>query len=295
MSEDPILVVVEKQEWLTPVQEAGEAFVKKTYEAAGEPGQAVKNALHGVWLGHPLHAAITDVPVGSWTAAAVLDFLEARGEKQYGAGADAAVAVGLAGALASAVSGLTDWSDTQGKPQRVGALHALLNVAATLLYSGSYVLRKRGNRGVGRGFSFLGYGVVLASAYLGGALTYAHRIGVDHSADPDNDLPAEYTPVCAESELHSEELKKVTAKGTDILLFRRGDQIFALGEKCSHLGGPLSEGQIEGDTVQCPWHGSRFCITDGSVVDGPATHRQPTLDVLVKDAQVFVKTRAVRC
>jgi nitrite reductase/ring-hydroxylating ferredoxin subunit/uncharacterized membrane protein len=291
MRTDPILGIVERQEWLAPVQDTGEALVKKTYEAAGERGQAVKNALHGVWLGHPLHSAITDVPVGSWTAAAVLDFLEARGQNQYSAGADAAVAVGLAGALGSALSGVTDWSETQGKAQRVGALHGLLNVAATLLYGGSYVLRKKGNRGLGRGLSFLGYGVVLASAYLGGALSYTHRIGVDHSADPDNDLPREYTPVCAELELRPEELKKVNAKGTDILLFKRGNQIFAMGEKCSHLGGPLSEGQIKGDTVQCPWHGSRFCLTDGSVVDGPATHPQPTLDVLTKDAQVFVKTR----
>jgi nitrite reductase/ring-hydroxylating ferredoxin subunit/uncharacterized membrane protein len=291
MSEDPILAIVEKQEWLAPIQDAGEAFVKKTYEAAGERGQAVKNALHGVWLGHPLHAAITDVPVGSWTAAAVLDVLEAIGQKQYSAGADAAVAVGLAGALGSALSGLTDWGETQGKPQRVGALHGLLNVGAALLYGGSYVLRKRGNRGLGRGFGFFGYGVILASAYLGGALAYTHRIGVDHSADPDNDLPQEYTPVCAESELSEQALKKVTSKGTDILLFKRGNRIFALGEKCSHVGGPLSEGQIKGDTVQCPWHGSRFCLADGSVVDGPATHPQPTLDVLTKDGQVFVRAR----
>lgn len=163
-------------------------------------------------------------------------------------------------------------------------------MGATLLYGGSYLLRKRGNRGLGRGLGFLGYGVVLASAYLGGALSYTHRIGVDHSADPDEDLPREYTAVCSESELSSEALKKVNAKGTDILLFKRGNQIFALGEKCAHLGGPLSEGRINDDTIECPWHGSRFCLSDGSVVDGPATHPQPTLDVLTKDGQIFVKS-----
>jgi nitrite reductase/ring-hydroxylating ferredoxin subunit len=289
MSEDLILAIVQKQDWLAPIQETGEAFIKKTYGAAGERGQVVKNALHGVWLGHPLHAVITDVPVGSWTAAAVLDFMEARGQKKYSAGADAAIAVGLAGALGSALSGLTDWSDTQGKPQRIGALHGLLNFGATLLYGGSYLLRKRGNRGLGRGLGFLGYGVVLASAYLGGALSYTHRIGVDHSADSDEDLPREYTAVCSESELPDGALKKVNAEGTGVLLFKRGNQIFAVGERCAHLGGPLSEGQIKGDTIQCPWHGSRFCLTDGSVVNGPATHPQPTLDVLTKDGQVFVK------
>ena len=292
MSEDPVLSLVAKQEWLAPIEEQGQALVKKGYESLGAPGQKVKNALHGVWLGHPLHAAITDVPVGSWTAALVLDLLEAGGQKQYGAGADAAVVVGLAGAVGSALSGLTDWSDVQGKPQRVGALHGLLNVAATLLYTGSYASRKCGNRGLGRGLGFLGYGIVLASSYLGGALSYSQRIGVDHSADPDEDLPKEYTSVCAESELKEDELRKVNVSGTGIFLLKQGAHIFALGEKCSHLGGPLSEGKVEGGTIQCPWHGSRFCLKDGSVVDGPATNPQPRLDVLVRDGQVFVRAHA---
>ncbi len=292
MKEDPILAVVEKQEWLAPIQEQGEALVKKAYESAGAPGQAIKNALHGVWLKHPLHAAITDVPVGSWTAALVLDLLEAGGREEYAAGADAAVVVGLAGALGSALSGLTDWSDVQGKPQRVGAMHGLLNVAATVLYAGSYAFRKSKQRGLGRGLGFLGYGLVLASAYLGGALSYTQRIGVNHAADPDEDFPKDFTPACAEAELPDGQLKRVNVKGTDIVLLKRGNAVFALGEKCSHLGGPLSEGQLEGDTVQCPWHGSRFCLKDGSVVDGPATHPQPTLDVMTRDGQIFVRAQA---
>ncbi len=292
MGENPIVNLVEKQDWLAPIQEHGEALVKTTYETAGEQGQAVKNALHGVWLGHPLHAAITDVPIGSWTAALVLDILEAGGQKQYSAGADAAVAVGLVGALGSALTGLTDWSDIQGKPQRLGAMHGLLNIAATLLYGGSYASRKAGKRALGRGLGFAGYGVILASAYLGGALVYGQGIGVNHSADPEEDLPKDYTDACAESELIEGELKRVTVNGTDILLVRRGDEIFALGERCSHLGGPLAEGKLEGDAVQCPWHGSRFCLRDGSVIDGPATHPQPRLDARLSDARVFVKAHA---
>ncbi len=291
MNEDPILAIVDRQEWLAPIQEQGEALVKKAYESAGAPGQAVKNALHGVWLKHPLHAAITDVPVGSWTAALVLDLLEAGGREEYAAGADAAVVVGLAGALASALSGLTDWSDVQGKPQRTGALHGLLNIAATLLYGGSYAFRKSEKRGLGRGLGFLGYGCVLAGSYLGGALSYSQRIGVNHAADPDEDFPKDFTPACAEAELQEGQLKKVTVKGTEIVLLKRGGAISALGEKCSHLGGPLSEGQLDGDTVQCPWHGSRFCLKDGSVVDGPATHPQPTLDVVTRDGQILVRAQ----
>ncbi len=289
MSEDPILAFAEKQDWLAPIQETGEALVKKAYQSAGETGQAVKNALHGVWLGHPLHSAITDVPVGSWTTAAVLDLLEAGGQNQYGAGADAAVAVGLVGAVGSAVTGLTDWSDTQGKPQRVGALHGLLNATAATLYTASYIARKKRNRGLGRALAFAGYGLVIASAYLGGAISYRQRIGVDHSPDADNDLPQDFKAALPSSELVEGQPKKATVDGTDIFLLKRGNEIFALANKCSHLGGPLSEGEIKDSSVICPWHGSRFCLRTGAVLDGPATHPQPKLDVTVKDGQILVR------
>lgn len=291
MANDAILAAVEKQEWLGPIQEQGEALVKKAFKSAGESGQSIKNALHGVWLGHPLHSAITDVPIGSWTAAAVLDVLESTGRTEYSAGADAAVAVGLVGAVGSALSGLTDWSEIQGKPQRIGALHGLLNATATLLYGCSYVLRKADKRGTAKSLSFLGYTIVLGSAYLGGALSYNQRIGVNHAADADEGLPKDFTRVCDAAELVENQLKKASVNGTDIVLLKRGNEIFALGEKCSHLGGPLSEGQVEGDTVRCPWHGSRFCLRDGSVVDGPATNPQPKLEVQVRNASIFIRVQ----
>jgi nitrite reductase/ring-hydroxylating ferredoxin subunit/uncharacterized membrane protein len=289
MSDNAILSAIEKQEWLQPIQEKGEELVKNAYEAAGPVGQTVKNALHGVWLGHPLHSAITDVPVGSWTAALVLDYMESRGHEQYAAGADAAVAVGLAGAVGAALSGITDWSDTHGKPQRVGALHGLMNSVAALLYAGSYIARKADKRGLGRNLGYLGYALVLGSAYLGGELSYSQRIGVDHAADADKEFPQEYTAVCQESELEEGKPQKVVWQETDLFLLKRGSEIYAMGDKCAHLGGPLSEGKVEGDIVQCPWHGSQFCLKDGSVVNGPATNNQPVLDVTVEGGQVLVK------
>jgi nitrite reductase/ring-hydroxylating ferredoxin subunit/uncharacterized membrane protein len=291
MSDNAILSAIEKQEWLQPIQEKGEELVKNAYGAAGPAGQTIKNALHGVWLGHPLHAAITDVPVGSWTAALALDVLEASGQTQYAAGADAAVAVGLLGAVASAAAGLTDWSETHGKPQRVGAVHGLMNSVAALLYTGSYIARKADKRGLGRGLSYLGYALVLGSAYLGGEISYSQRIGVDHAADADKEFPKEFTAVCDESDLQEGTPKKVTWQNTDLFLLKRGHEIYAMGDKCAHLGGPLSEGKVEGDTVQCPWHGSRFCLKDGSVENGPATNPQPVLDVKVEGGQVLVKAR----
>ena len=289
MSDDPVLALIEKQEWLGPIQEKGEAFVKDAYASAGESGPAIKDFLHGVWLGHPLHAVITDVPVGGWTVAAILDLLELAGKEKYGPGADAAVAVGLVTALGAAASGLTDWSDIQGKPQRVGAMHALLNSTAALLYGASYIARKRDCRSSGRLLGFLGFGFVFAGAYLGGALSYRQRIGVDHSVDTDEVFSKDWSRVAGENELVEGQPHKATLNGADIFLLKRGGQLYALGNACSHLGGPLNEGKLEGDVIQCPWHGSRFCIRDGSVVDGPATHPQPTLDVKVENGEVLVR------
>lgn len=288
MHEDPILALVERQDWLGPIAEKGQKLVQQAVQAGGESGQAAKNALHGVWLKHPLHAAITDVPVGSWTAAVVLDLLEASGNEEYAAGADAAVAVGLVGAVASAASGLADWSDTQGTPQRVGALHGLLNTGAALLYGSSYALRKAGNRTLGRTCAFLGYGVVLASAYLGGALSYNLKIGVNH-APLEEDLPEDWRQAIAESDLKEGEPKVVDIGGIPVMLLKRGGDTVALANTCSHLGGPLGEGKIEGETVVCPWHGSRFCLRDGQVLDGPATTNQPTFQVKIENGTVFVK------
>jgi len=178
MSDNPIVNAIERQDWLEPVQREGSEWIKRAFAACGPQGETVKKLLHGEWLGHPLHSAITDVPVGSWTVAAALDVLSLSGQEQYDAGADAAVLVGLLGAVPAALSGMTDWSETKGSPQRLGAIHGILNIAAAASYLSSYAARKSQRRGFGRCLGFLGFGFVLASAYLGGELTYGLRVNV---------------------------------------------------------------------------------------------------------------------
>ncbi len=102
-------------------------------------------------------------------------------------------------------------------------------------------------------------------------------------------MPASFVPVLAEIELPEGQMKKVEVKGVPVLLVRRGGEINALAETCSHLGGPLSEGKLDGDIVQCPWHGSRFSVKDGSVVDGPATFSQPCLETRVSNGQIEMR------
>lgn len=282
--------VIDKQDALDTASDALQPAVTDLFRAGGETGQAVKNFLHGTWLGHPLHPVLTDIPVGAWTTALALDAMEAvSGREEFGSAADAAVAVGLVGALGAAATGITDWSDTEGRGRKVGLVHALLNASATTLYATSLVYRRRNSRRVGVGLSMLGFLVSGAAAYLGGHLVFGEKIGVDHTAG--QQFPDEYTPVMAEADLHENQLTRVSVRDVPLLLVRRGGQILALAETCSHLGGPLAEGELVGNTVRCPWHGSRFSLEDGSVIDGPATHPQPCLEARVREGQVEVRLR----
>jgi len=289
MVTEALIKTVEQQEVLDQLSDKIQPLVSNAFESTGPAGREVKNFLHGTWLGHPLHPALTDVPLGAWTAALALDAMESiSGRKELGAGADAAIAVGLVGAAGAAVTGLTDWSETNGRARKVGLLHGLLNVGATALYATSLVLRRKDMRGAGRGFAMLGYAVSSTAAYLGGHLVFSEQIGVNHAAA--QEMPKEFVPVLADAELREGEMKRVDAGGVPVLLVRREGEVCALANTCSHLGGPLAEGKLEGDVVQCPWHGSRFNVRDGSVVDGPATFPQPCFEARVREGQIEVRS-----
>ena len=289
MASEALVKAIDKQDWLEQASEAVQPAITEAFKAGGPAGQQVKNFLHGTWLGHPLHPALTDVPIGAWTAALALDALEAiSGRKEFGPGADAAIAIGLVGAVGSAVTGITDWSDTYGRGRKIGLTHGLLNAGATLLYTTSLLMRRRKKtRRAGLGFAMLGYAVGSVAAYLGGHLVYGEQIGVDHTAA--QEMPHEFVPVLAENELPENKLTKVDAKGVPVLLVRQNGQIRALAHTCSHLGGPLSEGKLEGDSVRCPWHASCFSLEDGHVIDGPATFPQPRFETRIRDGRIEVR------
>lgn len=256
--------------------------VNGAYDAAGPAKQPLKDALNGTWLGHALHPAITDVPVGAWTAALALDLL---GERR---GARIAIGVGLLGAVGAALTGLTDWTDTFGKPRRLGVVHASLNGAATLLYGASWVAR-RGDPDLGVALSVLGYGAASLAALFGGTISLDLQIGVNHTNA--TEPPGDEVDVAAVDDVPDGGMRRVDAGGYPVLLVRRGADIDAIAAVCSHQGGPLEQGRLDGDVVTCPWHGSQFCVRDGAIVRGPATYPQPVLRARVAGGRVFVRTR----
>jgi nitrite reductase/ring-hydroxylating ferredoxin subunit/uncharacterized membrane protein len=286
MSTTNALTRITDQPALDPIAEPLSSAVLRTYEAAGPAGQEVKNALHGVWLGHPLHPVFTDVPIGAWTTALALD-AASNGDPGMRRAATFAMGVGLVGALGAAVTGLTDWSETQGRSRRTGLIHGLLNIAATSLMATAFFQRRNDSHTNGRSCAWSGFAIAVASAYLGGDLVYAQRVGVTHA---DVELPEDFTPVAASSALGENSMLRARAGDADILLARQHGRVCALVHSCSHMGGPLSEGTLKDGSVVCPWHGSEFALDDGRVLNGPATQNQPCLIVRERDGRIECKS-----
>ena len=265
----------------------------KALYAGGSPAaQRLRNFLNGTWLGEPLHVVLTDVPIGAWTVAMVFDALSlSRSGREFARAADASIAIGLAGAACAAATGATDWSDVDPPARRTGFIHGLLNLSATALFATSFIQRKRSRRGewraAGRLSATLGYAVMAYAAHLGGKLVYENRVGVDRTAG--QALPQDFVAVLPETELVENKPTRAMHNGVPILLVRRGERLFAMAETCSHFSGPLSEGKLDGDSIVCPYHNSRFALEDGRVLDGPAVHPQPCLEARTRNGQIEVR------
>ncbi len=285
--DEKLISSIERQDWL---DEFGTKLQNVLKDAlTGSPtGQGIKDFLHGTWLAHPVHAVTTDVAIGAWTTAQVMDLAEAVvGYKHWGS-STMAIGVGLGGALTSAASGLVDWTDTYGDQKRLGLIHAIVNVTAALLYVGSLGSRIAGNRGMGKTLSALGFSTVLVGGYIGGDLAYRLGTQVDRNAWA-RDIK-EFTPVMAEAELQPDKPTRVESKGQRIMLVKRGETVFALSDNCAHAGCSLTKGHLEGDTIVCSCHGSTYDLRDGTVLHGPAVYAQPSYEVRINAGQIEIKS-----
>lgn len=272
---------------LDKVAEPLSKAVRGVYGSAGPAGNQAKNLMHGVWLGHPVHPVFTDIPIGAWTTALALD-ATANGDAGRRRAATFAIGVGLLGAAAAALTGLTDWSETDGRSRREGLIHGLLNIGATALMATAYARRSRTDDRGGRACAWTGYAIALGSAYFGGDLVYGHRVGVTHAV---TDLPEAFTSIASSADVPDAAMRRARHEDTDVLLVRQHGHLCALAHACSHLGGPLSEGTLKDGSVVCPWHGSEFALEDGRVLNGPATQDQPALEVREREGRIEVKGR----
>jgi nitrite reductase/ring-hydroxylating ferredoxin subunit/uncharacterized membrane protein len=251
------------------------------------PAGPVKDALSGSWLGHALHPLLTDVPIGAWTSAGILDLV---GGRESRTAAQRLIATGLLAAGPTAISGWSDWADTEiadDAVRRIGIVHAVSNISAIVLYAASYGARRSGAHGRGVALGAVAAGALGAGGYFGGDLSYARGVGVDNTAF---DIPpADWTDALGDAELAEGALAKATVGDVDVVLARIDGQVHALADKCAHRGGPLSEGKIVDGCVECPWHFSRFRLSDGSLERGPSAYPQPAFEVRARDGRLEVR------
>lgn len=260
------------------------ALVKKVVDAA-LPNADVRDALHGVWLGHPLHPALIVLPLGSWLSATVLDLLAPVNGSGNRRAAQTLVGLGVLTAVPTSASGAADWSDLHPQQQRTGLVHAAANAVTLGLQVASWRARRRGQQARGVALSLAAVSIGGLGAYLGGHLAYRQAAGANHAEEAPHLLPEDFTRLCALDELPEGRPARMVLDTVPVFALRRDRHVDVLYDQCSHLSGPLSDGELSGSgdelCVTCPWHGSVFRVADGAVRRGPSTHPQPVLQVVV--------------
>jgi nitrite reductase/ring-hydroxylating ferredoxin subunit/uncharacterized membrane protein len=250
------------------------------------PGQAA-DLLHGVPFGQPAHPAVVRLPIGCWTSAVLLDWLGGRGREAERASA-ILLATGVAAALPAAATGLADWSALHTHQQRVGLAHAIAQTGATLLFTGSLLARAAGRRGTGVALAAGGLATATVGGYLGGYLAMRLGAGSSHAESVGHLAAIGWQDLCPLAELPPGRPVRRQLGYLSLLAVRAGEVVYVLSDQCSHLGGPLHQGRLVVDRddacVVCPWHGSTFRLSDGSVHRGPATARQPAFETRVSEA-----------
>ncbi len=286
MSMHNLVVRVERIEALDGIAKPLGDAVKKVV-----PAGRLKDLLSGTWLGHSVHPLLTDIPIGSFTSATLLDLV---GGRRGQPAANLLATVGVLAAAPTAAAGLADWSDTDGPGRRVGVVHAAANLVGIAFYGASISARRRGNRFSATAFGLMGMGTMSIGGYLGGHLTLVRGIGVNKTLMEE---PSEnWMPTITDDELVDGKPQVVTVAEVPILLYKSGGNRYALSNRCTHAGGPLNEGEFDesteaGPCVTCPWHQSVFSLGDGSVVHGPAAVPEPSYDVRVSDGMIEVRPR----
>jgi nitrite reductase/ring-hydroxylating ferredoxin subunit/uncharacterized membrane protein len=230
------------------------------------PGR-VRDALNGVWLGHPLHPVLVQVPVGTWLSASILDVT--GGDERA---ARRLVSAGLAAALPAALAGTADWSEQHEQQMRVGVVHAAGNTLAAVVYGASLLCR--GQRAARR-LRLAGLATVAASGLLGGHISFRLAGGANHAEDVPHLVEPGWQYLMRSGDLPAGQPVRQMLGEVPVVAVRADGAVHVLADRCSHMTGPLSDGELSGGCLTCPWHGSRFRLGDGSVARGPATAPQP--------------------
>ncbi len=232
--------------------------------------------------GHPIHPMLIPFPFAFLTGAFLFDAAGRLLHKpELGATGRHLTAAGIGAGLAAAVPGVVDYFGSippKSSASDRATKHALSNVTALALFGASWVLR-RGRRPSAGSLTAqaAGVGIMSYAGWLGGTLVYRNQIGVDHRyADAgkwkeQSAEPVDGSLIVPEADaLKVNQMSLVHAAGERVVVARTDDGYRAFQDRCTHNGGPQSDGTLICGTVQCPWHGSQFDVTSGEVKSGPA-------------------------
>jgi nitrite reductase/ring-hydroxylating ferredoxin subunit/uncharacterized membrane protein len=284
------------ERWARPFAGWGAWLAKLTngiYKSLGYPGRLLQDLLNGSFLGHTTHGLLTDAAVGAVTALFVLDAVAVLFGAD-GSGFETASLVvlgfGALSAWGAVFAGLTDHKDTApGDERNMATLHGLINLIATVGYTIAFLVRLGGGMGAARVISLIAFVLLASGAFIGGHLVYKYGVMVNHNAFSGGRRAKEFTPILPAAELPDGTPTKAALGPTNLVLVRRGDVVYALKATCTHAGGPLAEGTLNGDTITCPWHGSVFRLSDGAVRHGPAQTREIAYRARINEGQVEVQ------
>lgn len=254
----------------------------------------LKDALHGVWLGHPLHPALAQIALGSFTSASLIDAVGGRRNESSGL-----IALGLVSTAPAIAAGWADWAESHEDQQRVGLVHAAINAAAVTAFA-TALLRRRGNRGTGRVLSLIGGTLSAVGAALGGHLGYRQATGANHGEEIPHIGPGDWQPLGPLHDFPADQPVRRIAGDVPVLVLRHDEnpsECTVLSNRCPHLSAPLHQGElstIDGELcITCPWHASVFRIRDGGVIHGPATAPVPGFETRIEGGILQVRVRAI--
>jgi len=250
-------------------------FNHRWLSALFHPVRPIQNLLNGTWLGHPLHAVVTDVPIGALTVSLVADLISQP------VVADISLVLGILAMIASAVTGAADYTEVDGTARNRATVHSVIMVASLVLYAISLVIRSGSptDRLVPILVAVVAYLLLSLGANIGGDLVYLVGTHVNRHAWRGAGTKWIKLDLGDLADIPQGGPTKLRAGINDLAVIREGDRILAVHAQCAHAGGPLAEGKLAGDVIECPWHGSRFQMADGHVVRGPAVYDQPAYEV----------------